>query len=525
MNNLNNVIMRKIRLSKTMTTSALQSERTNGRWVKRNSIFNCMPTVIYILALLFLVTQECKAVDGALKGVFSVSETKKVVFSKGNLQKVKEGETWTWKFAEHQYDYIGESQTEENKDMFGYEGWAGATSLIDAGWYVLSRAEWEYVCNTRTVSNSLSNIKCILASIGETYRGLILFPDNYIHPDNTGFSVSNPYEATVSLDGWAKMEEAGCVFIPAAGYNNGSWCDVGSAVAVSSSTELDNMSYYTPYFQTGNFNYSDSSYKGTLTSVRMVREASVTLTDAGDITELETYAGQTVKVNFTRSFTAGKASTVCLPFAYSPQTGEKFYTFTGITNEDNEYVATMTEYTGTALVANTPYLYKAETTGDVDFSGTYTIPADLTAGTTTSGDWTFVGTYETLEWTTAPTGIYGFSANDTNDGITQGQFVKVGEYVRIKPMRCYLKYKNGSGNYASPRGFGRASSTVDETLPETISVRLIGADGNVTSIGTLNTRTGEMTNGGWYTLDGKRLNGQPTRKGIYVNNGKKVIIK
>ena len=29
----------------------------------------------------------------------------------------------------------------------------------------------------------------------------------------------------------------------------------------------------------------------------------------------------------------------------------------------------------------------------------------------------------------------------------------------------------------------------------------------------------------WYTLDGKRLNGVPTTKGLYINNGKKVVIK
>ena len=30
---------------------------------------------------------------------------------------------------------------------------------------------------------------------------------------------------------------------------------------------------------------------------------------------------------------------------------------------------------------------------------------------------------------------------------------------------------------------------------------------------------------GWYTLDGRRLNGKPTMHGIYVNNGVKVVIK
>ena len=30
---------------------------------------------------------------------------------------------------------------------------------------------------------------------------------------------------------------------------------------------------------------------------------------------------------------------------------------------------------------------------------------------------------------------------------------------------------------------------------------------------------------GWYTLDGRKLDGKPTKKGLYINNGKKVVIK
>jgi hypothetical protein len=29
----------------------------------------------------------------------------------------------------------------------------------------------------------------------------------------------------------------------------------------------------------------------------------------------------------------------------------------------------------------------------------------------------------------------------------------------------------------------------------------------------------------WYTLDGKRLDGKPSQKGLYLRNGKKVVIK
>jgi len=252
---------------------------------------------------------------------------------------------------------------------------------------------------------------------------------------------------------------------------------------------------------------------------------NVVLTDGSDPSTLSAYSGQLCEVTYTRAFTADKPSTVCLPFAYAPKTGETFYTFSGITKEGDNYVATMTEHTGATLAANTPYLYKSATTGVTDFSGTYTIPATIAAGTTTSGEWTFVGTYDTQEWTDAPTGIYGFSAQNTTGGISQGEFVKVGAYVRVKPMRAYLKYKDGGENYAgAPMMAPRRAA---ETLPERISVRLIDADGQVTAIGTLETRTGEVRFDpeAWYTLNGVRLSGQPTQKGIYVNNGKKVIIK
>ena len=249
----------------------------------------------------------------------------------------------------------------------------------------------------------------------------------------------------------------------------------------------------------------------------------VTLTDGEGITALNTCVGQEKWVHYTRSFTSGKTSTVCLPFAYTKKEGDgSFYAFTNIEKVGNDYVATMTEPAATTLEANTPYLYLPNATGDVDFGGAYTIPATLTAGSTTSNGWTFKGTFETKTWTEAPTGIYGFSAQ-TADGIYQGEFVKVGEYVRVKPMRCYLQYGDGTSDWAGARGMTRAAA---EPLPETIGVRLISANGEVTGIGTISTKTGEGTidSGAWYSLDGRRIEGKPSTKGVYVNNGKKVII-
>ena len=47
-----------------------------------------------------------------------------------------------------------------------------------------------------------------------------------------------------------------------------------------------------------------------------------------------------------------------------------------------------------------------------------------------------------------------------------------------------------------------------------------------TAIKSLSADAKDFSDGGaWYTLDGRQLNSKPTKSGIYVNNGKKVVIK
>ena len=51
-------------------------------------------------------------------------------------------------------------------------------------------------------------------------------------------------------------------------------------------------------------------------------------------------------------------------------------------------------------------------------------------------------------------------------------------------------------------------------------------DGSVTAISQV--KAGEfqaVKADGWYTLNGVKLNAAPTEKGVYINNGKKVVIK
>ncbi|MBQ0154797.1 MAG: hypothetical protein KBS70_08475, partial [Bacteroidales bacterium] len=55
---------------------------------------------------------------GSTIGSFSVSPTTKVTFAPGNLQ--YQASTNTWRFAEHQYDYVGDANTNISAT---YDGW------------------------------------------------------------------------------------------------------------------------------------------------------------------------------------------------------------------------------------------------------------------------------------------------------------------------------------------------------------------------------------------------------------------
>ena len=57
------------------------------------------------------------AIAGAIKGVFSVSSSIKVQFSQGNLQ--YQASTNTWRFADNQWDFIGEANKNISSDYSG----------------------------------------------------------------------------------------------------------------------------------------------------------------------------------------------------------------------------------------------------------------------------------------------------------------------------------------------------------------------------------------------------------------------
>ena len=231
--------------------------------------------------------QMAKQAAGALSGQFTVgmdgNTPRKVYFSQGNLQY----DGTNWKFAEHQYDVLGADGTKANgtatklpMDLFTwgnidspayngttyYTAYANLNGTYDwgsrmgEGWYTLSKDEWVYLFNTRTVNGGTGNGKSYtLDQSVEGKMGVVLYPDDYTGDEYSGSD-------------WSTFESAGCVFLPAAGYRDGtSVTCVGSNGYYWSSTVYSPGRAYYVYFTSG---YVDPAYNYIMYdgfSVRLVR--------------------------------------------------------------------------------------------------------------------------------------------------------------------------------------------------------------------------------------------------------------
>ena len=335
-------------------------------------------------------------------------------------------------------------------------------------------------------------------SIGEsTNIGAVLSP---AEAGNLSYSSNNAFVATVD--------------------------ETGKVTAVGEGTATITVSF------AGNENYAAVSETVTVTVT-----PTLMLTEADGITDAinNTWKGKKVDVTFTRTFEAlssgeGKASTVCLPFDLdkpSTATVGTFYTLGGVSDATGEYVVTMNELTASTLTAGTPYMFMPATTDPISFRNkAYVVPADgfTAAGHVSDANgWEFIGTYEDNTWPDGQTRLYGFAASNfkkSDDTYLNevGAFRRF-SYGHIYPFRCYLMAPDAA-QAPSMRSAG-------SQWPESMKVILVGVGGDVTTIGTLNTHTGEVTFDGddWYTLDGRKLQQKPTTKGMYIHNGRKVVIK
>lgn len=200
---------------------------------------------------------------------FSVSATKKVYFSNGNLwYKVSDN---TWHFENEQYGYHtrisglidgGSGESFSTPDGYGLFEWScgtannfgvelgigdgstftdwgyhpivggDGTTVYPAGtWYTLSAAEWTWLtCGNRNGTGESfpeptnrfvrQRAFCKVNFGSVTRGGIVLMPDDYTG-DISGYEGSN-----MSSSKWNELQSAGAVFLPAVGMcvlYNGNW--------------------------------------------------------------------------------------------------------------------------------------------------------------------------------------------------------------------------------------------------------------------------------------------------------------
>ena len=264
--------------------------------------------------------------NGILPGGFSISATQQVQFSQGNLQYIGSASTPYWKFAEHQWDYLGKNgqgsaKQDVDRDLFGwgtsgydhgancYQPWStsqtnsdyqaygcftcnlsDSTGMADWGcnpisnggnqpnqWRTLSKEEWTYIINTRVTASGIRYAKAQVFGV----NGVILLPDDwsasYYSLNSTNSNGADFSQNVITASGWNTLEQHGAVFLPAAGYRRETTVysvgNTGIYWSTSCNTTSTNYSAYNLYFY--NLTLSPENYNLAYNcgqSVRLVRD-------------------------------------------------------------------------------------------------------------------------------------------------------------------------------------------------------------------------------------------------------------
>ena len=165
------------------------------------------------------------------------------------------------------------------------------------------------------------------------------------------------------------------------------------------------------------------------------------------------------------------------------ETEAKLYTISAVGTE----TATATEIT--SANAEMPFLIY---NGAAAEKTIILIPTDATTNQAVAPEFKGTLTGGTIAASTSTKNNYAFNGK---------QFVWVMEALPVAANKCWLEIPNSAN--AAP------AMTI--------------VFGEVTGIGVID--KGQLTNDIWYDLNGRKLEGRPTKKGVYINNGRKVVIK
>ena len=345
-------------------------------------------------------------------------------------------------------------------------------------WSMLSWEEWKYLFATRSVTNTLSDgARYTMATLGGTYKGLIIFPDYYTHPEGTDFTPgvfdsNSNYTAKVSLEGWAMMEAAGCVFLPAAGWCSAGidWYGVGEEVGYMSSTPTGSK-YYSPYFTPEGVYLDEISRQITWTSIRLVMRLQP-LTYTVPASGVGTFSSE---VN------------IHLPEGLNAHYCKTYYAERSAISVEDISSGVVPANTG-VLLSGTPgetfNLYRTHETAD-ELEG------------------------NALVAVTEPTHINATDGDYTNFMMSGGKFIRIAdesEDVKMPANRAYLPLL-----------------TADISGSNAKEIMLLWDDKEATGIESLTPGPSPMGEGNIYNLNGQKLSAP--QKGINIINGRKVIVK
>ena len=248
--------------------------------------------------------------------------------------------------------------------------------------------------------------------------------------------------------------------------------------------------------------------------------------DNTDLIEKNDKRTGNVKLAGRKLYKDGKWNTLCLPFpltasqiADSPLAGATIMTLDVESTEENDATTYKTRFDSdgtlylnftsvTAITAGTPYIIKwanGDIITDPVFNGV-TINKDPDNCNSSDGYVHFKGRYSAKTYTTEEKSTLLLSGDNTlyypqPDLTTPAS----PQYPSIGACRAYFEIGNVAGVRAFKLNFGDESTGISEELR-------VKSEEFATAVG-------------WYTLDGRRLSGKPTVKGLYINNGRKVVIK
>ena len=242
-----------------------------------------------------------------------------------------------------------------------------------------------------------------------------------------------------------------------------------------------------------------------------------------------------------RSLNLEKWNVVVLPFDITPyeftQAIGRYAVFNTLesANTANNTVSFKLQLNN--LKANEPFLVKPEKT-KTDAAATTTIaltqfanryivaPANGVPQKTDVAGVKFIGAYNAFDltldedWTGSEETISGVDyILDNGDAGKKIMYLGGGKFITATSTDKTKSYKT------LPVAFTRAYLDFNESTLADARIFVEEADGTTTAISEITSEGVAVAAEGWYTIDGIKLQSVPTQKGIYINNGKKIVVK